>query len=392
MDFFFDSTHFSLRDRIRGWLQKNLLPSVQPGRNVEREAKRWVRRLGEAQFLAHVAPAEFGGARDRIQARDLCLLREELARASSLADAMLALQALGSYPIVLAGSEAQKRRYLPPIVAGRAIAAFALTEPQAGSDVLSMQTRALRRRGRWLLRGVKRFISNAGIAQTYLVFAITNPNRKVNGISAFLVPAETPGLVVKEKTRLISPHPIGTIAFEDCSIPETQLVGKEGEGLKIAFATLDMLRCTVGAAAVGLAQRAFEEALYYSQKRHQFGRSLAHFQGIQWKLADMATELEAARLLVYQAAWMNDHGHEGFKEKASMAKLFATEAAQRIVDQALQIHGGVGLISGTPVEQLYRDVRALRIYEGSSEIQRLIIARSLVGRNGRRKVHRSWPL
>lgn len=351
-----------------------------------------VRLLGKDGLLAHVAPAKFGGARDQVQARDLCLLREELARSSSLADAMLALQALGGYPIALAGSEAQKRRYLSPIARGRAIAAFALTEPQAGSDVLSLQTRALRRGGRWLLKGIKRFISNAGIADTYIVFAVTNPGRKTRGISAFLVPSGSPGLVVKERTRLISPHPIGTIAFENCSISESQLIGGEGEGLKIAFAALDLLRCTVGAAAVGLARRALEEALRYSRERRQFGRSLAQFQGTQWKLADMATELEAARLLVYQAAWMNDHGQEGFREKASMAKLFATEAAQRIVDQALQIHGGVGLISGTPVEELYRDVRALRIYEGSSEIQRLIIARSLVGDHGGRKVRRRSSL
>jgi acyl-CoA dehydrogenase len=309
-----------------------------------------------------------------------------LARNSSLADAMLALQALGSYPIALAGTKAQKRQYLPRIVAGSAIAAFALTEPQAGSDVLSMRTRALKRRGQWLLRGVKRFISNAGIADTYVVFAVTNPRQKATGISAFVVPADSPGLVLKEKTTLISPHPIGTIAFEDCPVSETQLLGHEGEGLRIAFATLDVLRCTVGAAALGLAQRALEEAIAYSQKRRQFGRPLAHFQGIQWKLADMATELEAARLLVYQAAWMNDHGREGFKEKASMAKLFATETAQKIVDQALQIHGGVGLISGTTVEQLYRDVRSLRIYEGTSEMQRLIIARSLIEKSDGRKV------
>jgi acyl-CoA dehydrogenase len=291
---------------------------------------------------------------------------------------MFAMQALGSYPITIAGNEQQKSRYLPPIAKGEAIAAFALTEPQAGSDISSMETRAVRRGKEYLLTGVKRFISNAGLAQTYVVFASTDPEKKAKGISAFVVEADTPGFVFKEKTPLLSPHPIGVIAFEECRIPKTQLLGSEGEGLKIALATLDTLRCTVGAAAVGLAQRALEEAIRYSQSRHQFGRELAQFQGIQFKLADMATELEASRLLVYQAAWVNDHGQKGLTQKSSMAKLYATEAAQRIVDQALQIHGGMGVVVGTPVEKLYRDVRALRIYEGTSEIQRLVIARSLL--------------
>ncbi|MBI4488052.1 MAG: acyl-CoA dehydrogenase family protein, partial [Deltaproteobacteria bacterium] len=288
------------------------------------------------------------------------------------------MQALGSYPITIAGNEQQKSRYLPPIARGEAIAAFALTEPQAGSDISSMETRAMRRGKEYLLTGVKRFISNAGLAQTYVVFASTDPEKKAKGISAFVVEADTPGFVFKEKTSLLSPHPIGVIAFEECRIPKTQLLGSEGEGLKIALATLDTLRCTVGAAAVGLAQRALEEAIRYSQSRHQFGQELAQFQGIQFKLADMATELEASRLLVYQAAWMNDRGQKGLTQKSSMAKLFATEAAQRIVDQALQIHGGMGVVVGTPVEKLYRDVRALRIYEGTSEIQRIVIARTLL--------------
>ncbi len=290
---------------------------------------------------------------------------------------MFAVQALGSYPITLAGSEEQKARYLLPIAKGEAIAAFALSEPQAGSDLLSMETRALRRGKEYHLTGVKHFISNAGLAQTYIVFALTDPEKRAKGISAFIVEADTPGVVLMERISLMPPHPIGTIAFEDCVVPETQLLGREGEGFKIALTTLDTLRCTVGAAAVGLAHKALEEAIHYSQNRRQFGQALAQFQGIQFKLADMATELEASRLLVYRAAWIKDHSKESLTQKASMAKLFATEAAQRIIDQALQIHGGWGTVSGTPVEQLYRDVRALRIYEGTSEIQRLIIARTL---------------
>jgi len=323
-------------------------------------------------------PRASGDSRENVQARDLCILREELARGSALADTMFAMQALGSYPITIAGSEEQKQRYLPPIARGEAIAAFALTEPQAGSDLSSMETRAVSRGGEYRLTGVKCFISNAGLAQTYTVFALTDPEKKTKGISAFVVEANTPGFVLKERTPLLSPHPIGVIAFEDCRVPRTQLLGQEGEGLKIALTTLDTLRCTVGAAAVGLAQRALEEAVQYSRKRRQFGQALAEFQATQFKLADMATELEASRLLVYQAAWARDHNQSDLKQKSSMAKLYATEAAQRIVDQALQIHGGMGVVVGTPVEQLYRDVRALRIYEGTSEIQRLVIARNLL--------------
>lgn len=378
MDLFFNQEHLLLRHQLRSWVEKHLISGARKEADVEQQARRLVSRLGQEGFIAYVASKKFGGARENVQARDLCIIREELARGSSLADAMFAMQALGSYPITLAGSEEQKRRYLPAIARGKAIAAFALTEPQAGSDISSMEAQAIRHGREYRLTGVKCFISNAGIAQTYAVFALTDAEKKAKGMSAFVVEADTPGFVVKEKTPLLSPHPMGVIAFEDCRIPETQLLGKEGEGLKIALATLDTLRCTVGAAAVGLAQRAFEEALQYGQRRRQFGQPLAEFQATQFKLADMATELEASRLLVYQAAWANDHDQKDLKQKSSMAKLFATEAAQRIVDQALQIHGGMGVVVGTPVEKLYRDVRALRIYEGTSEIQRLVIARSLL--------------
>ncbi len=378
MNLFFDEEHLLLRSQARSWVEKNLLSGSEKEADIDKLARELVSHLGQAGFIAYVASKGFGGVREKVQARDLCILREELARGSALADTMFAIQALGSYPITLAGSDEQKRRHLPPIARGEAIAAFALTEPQAGSDISSMETRAVRDGNGYRLTGVKRFISNAGLAQTYTVFALTDPAKKAKGISAFVVEADTPGFVFKEKTPLLSPHPMGVMAFEDCRIPETQLLGKEGEGLKIALATLDTLRCTVGAAAVGIAQRALDEAIQYSQRRRQFGQALAQFQATQFKLADMATELEASRLLVYQAAWTNDHNQKDFKQKSSMAKLFATEAAQRIVDQALQIHGGMGVVVGTPVEQLYRDVRALRIYEGTSEIQRLIIARSLL--------------
>ena len=376
-----DQDHVELGKQIRAWLQEHWGSLNRQASNVEEEARRLVKLLGDAGFLAYVVPKAFGGRREKVQARDLCILREELARCSSLVDAMFAMQALGSYPITLYGSQAQRERYLPPIGKGAAIAAFAITEPEAGSDIASLQTRGIHRGNEYCLTGVKRFISNAGIADSYVVFASTQPEERGKGISAFVVEGNNPGLVIKEKTQLISPHPIGAMALEECVIPEHSIVGKEGEGLNVALGTLDVLRCTVGAAAVGLARRGIEEAVRYSQARHQFGQPLAQFEAIQFKLAEMATELEAARLLVYQAAWLHDCEGDDAKQTSSMAKLFATEGAQKIVDQALQIHGGAGLVAGSVMERLYRDVRALRIYEGTSEIQKLIIARSLLNKS-----------
>jgi acyl-CoA dehydrogenase len=378
---FLDQDHSQLRARVRQWAEKNLFSGGGEERQTDDVARRLVRQLGNEGFLSYALPKKFGGVRGKVQARDLCVIREELARVWVLADTMFAVQALGSYPIALFGTEEQKQRYLPPLAKGTAIAAFALTEPEAGSDVAALKSRALRRDGEYVLTGNKRFISNAGIADSYVVFASTAPDLAGKGISAFVVDANNPGLIVKKRIQVISPHPIGMIAFEECVISESSLLGNQGDGLKIALVTLDLFRCTVGAAAVGLAQRAMEEALDYGRKRRQFDRPLTEFQGIQFKLAEMATELEAARLLVYQAAWAHDFGAADAKLKSSMAKLFATEAAQRIVDQALQIHGGMGVVAGSVMERLYRDVRALRIFEGTSEIQRIVIARSLLGKS-----------
>ena len=375
---FFDQDHSSLRSLARAWVDAHLIKVGEPASNDEATACELVRQLGDEEFLTYTIPGEFGGKRAKVQARDLCILREELARGSALADTMFALQALGSYPVTLAGSYEQKRRYLPKVGSGAAIAAFALTEPEAGSDVAALQTQAVRREDQYALSGTKRFISNAGIAAHYIVFASTDPGKKAKGISAFIVDAAAPGLMVKEKTAVMSPHPIGVIALENCLVGADALLGVEGEGLNIAYGTLDLLRCTVGAAAVGLGQRALEEALRYSRERRQFGRAIGEFQGIQFKLADMATELEAARLLVYQAAWSHDCAGADTKRQSSMAKLYATEAAQRVIDQGLQIHGGAGVVAGSIMERLYRDIRALRIYEGTSEIQKLVIARELL--------------
>ena len=375
---FFDPDQLELRHRVRAWVEANLFSNAAQEPDLEDKARRLVKQLGQSGFIRHVVSNAFGGVRERVQARDLCIMREELARGSALADTMFAMQALGSYPITLAGNQEQKLRYLPQVAGGEAIAAFALTEPEVGSDVSSLQMRAAWSGDEYCLTGTKRFISNAGIADQYVVFASTEPEKKGKGISAFIIESNAAGLFVKEKTALLSPHPIGVIVFDNCVIPGNALLGKEGEGLKIAFGTLDLLRCTVGAAALGLGQRALEESVRYSQERRQFGQAIGQFQGIQFALAEIATELEAARLLVYQAAWAIDSGANDTKRKSSMAKLYATETAQKIVDKALQIHGGAGLVAGSIMERLYRDVRALRIYEGTSEIQKVIIARELL--------------
>ena len=375
---FFADDHAGLQARARNWTEKNLLGDEETEGDLEQRARILVQKLGAEGFLRHAVPRQFGGVHERVESRELCILREELARGDALADTMFALQALGSFPISLAGSVAQKQTYLPRVASGAAIAAFAITEPEAGSDIASLQTTAVRRGEQFILNGTKRFISNAGIADFYIVFASTAPEKKAKGVSAFIVNASTSGLVVTEKTKLLSPHPVGVVEFTDCAVAKVGLLGAEGDGLKIAFGTLDILRCSVGGAAVGFAQRALEEAIRYSKTRRQFGRAIGEFQGIEFKLADMATELEAARLLVYQAAWAHDIGTADTKLKSSMAKLHATEAAQKIIDQALQIHGGNGLVTGSIMERLYRDVRALRIYEGTSEIQKIVIARELL--------------
>jgi acyl-CoA dehydrogenase len=374
---FFDQEHVALRARARHWVEDNPASELAQ-ESVEGQALGRARALGADGILQYAVPREFGGARDTVQARDLCILREELARGDALTDAVFAMQALGGQPVALAGNARQKQRYLGDVARGSAIAAFAMTEPEAGSDVAGMQTRALLQGDGFSINGVKHFISNAGIADFYIVFASSAPQKGSKGISAFVVDRSAPGLKIGEKTALLSPHPIGAIEFHDCVVSKDSLLGNEGEGLRIAFATLDLLRCSVGAAAVGLAQRALDEAIEYSLTRRQFGRAIAEFQGIEFKLADMKTELEAARLLVYQAAWAHDCAGGGSKARSSMAKLYAAEAAQRIVDQAVQIHGAAGLIAGSIMERLYRDVRALRIYEGTSEIQKVIIARDLL--------------
>ena len=377
MDAFPEPDH-GLREKLRSWASQKPVRAVTSEQDLEREAVALAHRLGEEGFMAYAAPRLYGGIRETVQAQDLCVIRDELAYFAALADVMFGVQALASQPIAIAGTEEQKKKYLPPLALGETIGAFALTEPEAGSDASAISLQAKKLSDGYSLTGTKHFISNAGIAQVYIVFASTDPGAKAKGISAFIVEADSPGFSVKEKTRLLSPHPIGVLGFDDCFVAQDRLLGTEGSGLKIALQTLDILRCTVGASAVGFGRRALAEALTYSRRRQQFGRAIAEFQGIQFKLAEMAADLEASKVLVYRAAEAHDRKEAGLAMKSSIAKLFATEAAQRIVDQSLQIHGGAGVVAGHIMERLYRDVRALRIYEGTSEIQKLLIARELL--------------
>jgi acyl-CoA dehydrogenase len=342
----------------------------------------------EAAAAALAAATDGGGLRrsgrrdgapdtGELDVRSLCLLREVLAYHSGIADVAFVMQGLGSFPVALAGSEELKGRWLPAVGRGEAVAAFALTEPDAGSDLGSISLRAGREGNGYLLDGVKTLISNGPIADLVTVIARTAAGGS-RGLSAFAVPGDLAGLDKTERLTTMAPHPLGTLRFTSCRVPAEFRLGEEGEGAKIALATLGRFRPTVGGAAVGFATRALDEAVHRSRERRQFGRPLAEFEGIQSKLADMATEIEAARLLVCRAAVRLDAGERAVAE-SSMAKLFATEVAARVADEAVQIHGGLGVVRGTLVERIYREVRAMRIYEGTSEIQRSIIARELIG-------------
>jgi acyl-CoA dehydrogenase len=337
--------------------------------------------LSKHEFTKLCVPEQFGGEAvenpNHIDIRAVTLAREALAWSNGLLDCAFAMQGLGSYPITLAGNEAQKKRYLPGIISGERIGAFALTEPNAGSDVGSMECKAKKQEnGDYIISGTKTFISNAGVATQYIVFASTDPKLKNKGISAFIVDANEPGIKI-EPFELLAPHPIGTIHFKRCRVPESARLGQEGQGFKIAMQTLDTFRISVAGAALGMARRALDEGLRYSIQRQQFQKPLIEQQQIAAYLADSATELDAARLLVYRAANLKDLFQESLTKEVAMAKLFATETAQRIIDKMLQIHGGLGVKKGNPLERLYREVRALRIYEGASEIQKLMIAKQL---------------
>jgi len=347
---------------------------------VDDRCRALVRALGAAGLLRYCVPAAHGGALPALDSRALCLLREALAYRDGLADFAFAMQGLGSAAITLAGTPAQQDAWLPRVGRGEAIAAFALSEPDAGSDVGAMTTRATRDGDAWILSGGKTWISNAGIADFYCVFARTGAAEEsgARGISAFVVPAGTPGLEVAERIEVIAPHPLGRLEFRGCRLPADALLGAEGEGFRLAMRTLDIFRASVGAAALGFARRALDEAAARARARTMFGGKLADLQLTQAALGDMATEVDAAALLVYRAAWLRDVRQVRTTREAAMAKLAATESAQRVIDHALQLHGGQGVVAGAVVEKLYREVRALRIYEGASEVQRLIIGRDLL--------------
>ena len=368
---FLEQRHLEWAGRIAAFCAEHIAPLPAPATDdaARAQASEILKLLGEGGWLEPIG---------RMDLRACALAREALAHASPLADAVFALQALGAAPILLAADDAQRTRWADPIVRGDSMGAFVMTEPEAGSDVAAMRTTATRDGDAYVLNGRKTLISNAGLADVYTVFAVTDAAAGRNGISCFVVPADAPGLRFIGPQVMSAPHPLGELAFEDCRVPSSHRLGEEGAGFKLGMAALDLLRPTVAAAACGMAARALEEAAAHATSRTQFGQPLAGFQLVQEKLARMATDLTAARLLVYRAAWEKDNGVARITVEAAMAKAFATEAAQRIVDDAVQILGGRGVLADHPVDRLYRAVRALRIYEGTTEIQHLIIARQVV--------------
>ncbi len=376
---FFDDSHRTLARDLAAWSAANL-PTDEPEDQAATDVRcrELVATLGQADWLRYCAPADVGGALPRLDVRSLCIIRESLAYHSGLGDFAFAMQGLGSGAITLSGSLAQRERYLPKVIAGEAIAAFALSEPEAGSDAAALTTTATRDGEGYRLNGMKTWISNGGIADFYTVFARSEDAPGAKGISAFVVPATTPGLTIAKRIPMIAPHPLATLRFEECYIPATALLGQPGQGFTLAMRTLDIFRSSVAAAALGMAQRALDEALAYTKRRRMFGRTLAEMQLTQAKLADMATAIEAGALLTYQAAWLRDVMNQPATREVAMAKMTATESAQRVIDNAVQLFGGLGVTHGQPVERLYREVRALRIYEGATEVQQLIIARSLL--------------
>jgi len=377
---FFDDHHRELAEQIDAWAGEHI--GHGHGEDLDAECRSLCSALAEGGWLDYVVPAEYGGHHEVLDVRSLCLIRETLARHSGLADFVFAMQGLGSGTITLFGTPEQKAAYLPAVRRGEKIAAFALTELRSGSDVANMETTARAGDGGYMLDGGKTYISNGGLADFYTVFARTGEAPGARGISAFIVDADTPGLKVVERQQVIAPHPLATLAFEGCRVPGERLLGEAGAGFKAAMGTLDVFRSTVGAAALGFARRALDEALERASTRELFGGVLADQQIIQAMLAEMALDVDTSALLVYRAGWTRDVTGRRVTREAAMAKLHATETAQHTIDKAVQIFGGMGVISGVAVEELYREIRALRIYEGATEVQKIVIARqTLAARN-----------
>jgi acyl-CoA dehydrogenase len=374
---FFDDGHRRFAEALTRFADSAL--GSLPHDDVDAACRARVKALGEAGFLKAVVPAEHGGLHRRLDVRTLCLAREILAFRDGLSDFAFAMQGLGTASISLFGAQELKARYLPPVRDGRAIAAFALSEPEAGSDVAALAATA-KADGASHLRidGTKTWISNGGIADHYVVFARTGEGPGAKGLSAFVVDADAPGLSVTERIEVIAPHPLATLRFDGVRVPLANRLGGPGDGFKVAMATLDVFRSTVGAAALGFARRALHETVERAATRKLFGAPLAELQLTQGAIADSASEVDASALLVYRAAWTKDQGAVRVTREAAIAKMFATEVAQRVIDRAVQLHGGLGVTKGVKVEELYREIRALRIYEGATEVQKVVIARELL--------------
>ncbi|MEO5813866.1 MAG: acyl-CoA dehydrogenase family protein [Gemmatimonadaceae bacterium] len=376
---FFEETHRTLAPALQQWAEREVDQS--PHEDVDGACRTLVAQLGGAGWLRHVVPADSGGASERLDVRTLCIARETLARVSGLADFAFAMQGLGAGPISLFGTPALRARYLPRVARGEAIAAFAISEEHAGSDVAAMRTTARRDGDSWMIDGEKTWISNGGIADFHVVFCrLADSERE---FVALVVEPGDEGFSVARRIATIAPHPLATLRFAGCWVPADRLVGEVGKGLRVALGTLDVFRTTVGAAALGMARRALDETLAHVTTRRMFGQLLQDFQLTQDKLASMATAIDASALLVYRAAWTRDRGAERITREAAMAKMYATEAAQTVIDDAVQLLGGRGVVAGHPVERLYREIRALRIYEGTTEVQQLVIAAQVLSEYSR---------
>jgi len=377
---FLDDSHRKLQSDLVAWCEQYDFGDEE---DIDNRCRQLVADLGKAGWLKNCVPAKWGGASEKLDVRSIALCRETLAYYSGLADFSFAMQGLGSGAISLYGTDAQRQQYLSAVAAGTAIAAFALSEAAAGSDVAAMATSAEHSGDEYVLNGEKTWISNGGIADFYCVFARTGEEPGARGLSAFIVEASNPGLEITDKIETIAPHPLTTLSFSDCRVAASARIGEPGEGFKIAMATLDVFRTTVGAAALGFARRALDEAVQHTSTRELFGAPLSALQMTEASIAGMATEIDASALLVYRSAWAKDCYQERVTREAAMAKLYATEAAQKTIDRAVQLFGGSGVVKGNIAERLYREIRALRIYEGASEVQKVIIARQTYNRHGK---------
>ena len=380
---FFDDAHRALAAELADWAETCFgATGFSEHADIDADCALIRAAMGEAGLTRQAVPAAYGGSQETLDVRSLCLVREHLAYRSGLADFVFAMQGLGSGAISLFGTPAQKQAWLPGVASGELCAAFALTEPAAGSDVAAIATEARREGDEYVINGEKTFISNGGIADFYVVFARTGEADGARGLSAIIVPANTPGLVIAERIETMAPHPLARLRFENCRVPADHRLGEGGAGFRIAMSTLDVFRSTVGAAALGFARRALDEATARARDRELFGAPLADLPGVQTQLAEMAVDIDAAALLIYRAAWTKDGGAARVTREAAMAKLYATEAAQKAIDAAVQIFGGLGVTKGNVAEALYREIRALRIYEGASEVQKLVIARAHLAEAG----------